>query len=143
MKYAVVGKYTSQLDSTSEERIQIAKTHTNPSFTLRDRSHDQMLIELSTPSNNGTLAKLRFDRVINDGDDTRITVIGLGQTYTSTDPTVEPPQVLQQVEMGIVSNAECQAMYDEYDYFTPSISDDMIWWVRTGSASCHVLFFTH
>jgi secreted trypsin-like serine protease len=133
LKYAIIGKYHGQItdvnDSNAEERIAIAKTYTNPLFTLRDRAQDQMLIELTTPATTNSVVKVNLDNTglaLREGNDL-VTVIGLGQTYSSTDPTVEPPDILQQVTMQIVPNSECQDMYDEYAYFVPTITEDMIW----------------
>lgn len=115
--------------SNAEERIEIAKTYTNPSFTLRDRAQDQMLIELTTSATTNSFAKVNLDNtgLALRGENDLVTVIGLGQTYSSTDPTVEPPDILQQVTMRIVPTSACQDMYDEYAYFVPTITEDMIW----------------
>jgi secreted trypsin-like serine protease len=115
--------------NNTEERIEIAKTYTNPLFTLRDRAQDQMLIELTAPATTNTFVKINLDDTglaLREENDL-VTVIGLGQTYSSTDPTVEPPDILQQVAMPIVPNSACQDMYDEYAYFVPTITEDMIW----------------
>ena len=131
-----MGKYHGQIDvlHSEAERIPIANTYSNPSYTLRDRSHDQLLVLLETPaSSSRSVVRLNLAQGDATGDASlpaltdRVTVLGLGQTYASTQPSKDPPEVLQEVTMGVVSNRQCQDMYDEYQYFLPSISDDMVW----------------
>mmetsp|Transcript_36237 Transcript_36237/g.87745 ORF Transcript_36237/g.87745 Transcript_36237/m.87745 type:complete len:262 (-) Transcript_36237:513-1298(-) len=134
LKFAIVGKYHGQIDvqHNEAERIPIANTYSNPRFTLRDRSHDQLLVLLEFPA-SATRPVVRLNLVQGGGDAAvpsltdRVTVLGLGQTYSSTQQTTGPPEVLQQATMGVVSNRQCQEMYDEYEFFLPSISDDMVW----------------
>jgi len=114
LKYAILGKYYGQIDTqhSEAERIPISNTFSNPSFTLRDRSHDQLLVLLENPANSARPV-VRLN--LSEGGDSniptlsdRVTVVGLGQTYASTQPSSGPPQVLQQVTMGVVSNVQCQ-----------------------------------
>lgn len=127
-----MGKYYGQVDdqNSDAERIPIANTYSNPRFTLRDRSHDQLLVLLESPA-NANRPVVRLNLVHGGGDASlpsdRVTVLGLGQTYSSTQPTADASDVLQQVTMGVVPNRQCQEMYDEYKFFLPSISDDMVW----------------
>jgi hypothetical protein len=133
LKFAIVGKYHGQIDvqHNEAERIPIANTYSNPRFTLRDRSYDQLLVLLESPA-SATRPVVRLN-LFHGGDASllaltaRVTVLGLGQTYSSTQATKDPPEILQQVTMGVVSNRQCQQMYDQYEFFLPKISSDMIW----------------
>lgn len=128
-----MGKYYGQIDiqNNEAERIPIANTYRNPRFTLRDRSHDQLLVLLETPA-NASRPVVRLN-LAQEGDASlpaltdRVTVLGLGQTYSSNQPIRDPPGALQQVTMGVIPNRQCQDIYDEYQYFLPGISDDMVW----------------
>eukprot|EP00980_Cylindrotheca_fusiformis_P006099 scaffold1311_cov99-Cylindrotheca_fusiformis.AAC.16 len=146
-------KYAVLIGNGYPETIRITNQYPNPAFTLRERSQDQMLIALATPVRT-TKQFVKVHLKNDDNDDTnssdnhasttttimleeddRVTVLGVGQTYTPTDPIITKPSSsldssnLKQVEMGIVSNSKCQDMYDQYAYSIPSISDDMIWYV--------------
>jgi len=143
LKFAIVGKYYGQIDiqHNEAERIPIANTYSNPSFTLRDRSHDQLLVLLETPA-SGPRPVIRLN-LAQEGDagiptlTDRVTVLGLGQTYSSSQPITDAPEALQEVTMGVVSNRRCQEMYDEYQYFLPSISDDMVCLLEEGKGQCY------
>eukprot|EP00526_Cylindrotheca_closterium_P011252 CAMPEP_0113640816 /NCGR_PEP_ID=MMETSP0017_2-20120614/21423_1 /TAXON_ID=2856 /ORGANISM="Cylindrotheca closterium" /LENGTH=493 /DNA_ID=CAMNT_0000552119 /DNA_START=372 /DNA_END=1853 /DNA_ORIENTATION=- /assembly_acc=CAM_ASM_000147 len=144
LKFAIVGKYHGQIDvqHNEAERIPIANTYSNPRFTLRDRSHDQLLVLLEFPA-SATRPVVRLNLVQGGGDAAvpsltdRVTVLGLGQTYSSTQQTTGPPEVLQQATMGVVSNRQCQEMYDEYEFFLPSISDDMVCLLEPLKGQCY------
>ncbi|CAJ1956715.1 unnamed protein product [Cylindrotheca closterium] len=144
LKFAIVGKYHGQIDvqHNEAERIPIVDTYSNPRFTLSNRSHDQLLVLLESPA-SATRPVVRLNLLQGGGDAAlpvltdRVTVLGLGQTYSSTQQTQDPPKVLQQVTMGVVSNRQCQEMYDEYEFFVPKISNDMICLLESAKGQCY------
>ena len=80
-------------------------------------AHDLMLIKLSRKS---TKPLIRIRRELPNNQE-RMTVIGFGHLSLSQVPEI--PDKLQEVELGYISNEQCQEMYAD---LPDRVSDDMM-----------------
>ena len=124
IRYALVGKYEFEVNSTHDghEKIEIIQDFRHPEFDYSQRTNDQLILKLRTPSSK-PYVHVNFDPDIPSQDQqTVINVLGLGQLEFEG----SRPKVLQQVSVDYVPNDECGSVSTTQFSYVDHITPDMI-----------------
>jgi len=123
--HVLIGHHEQDNVPDSAERIEVDDEIIHPSYDADNSIHDIMLIKLSTPSTFAPVTLAASGAELEEEDPT--TVMGWGTTSAGGNVSNE----LREVEVLIVNNENCDAMYGG-----DSVSDDMMCAAAPGKDSC-------